>query len=160
MRRVSALFLLAAIASCGSDPADVAGNYSTAVTNRENGCNFDNYTEGESSSNIPVVITQEGEDATATVGGVAGGVLDFWLGSRAFAGTVDGNNVDLTLFGENSFNDGNCSFTFNAELTAEVDGDVITGNIRYRAATNNNPDCSAIEGCVTRQEFNGTRPPQ
>lgn len=145
---------------CSSDPEDVAGDYSISITNRENGCMFDNYTEGETSTNIPLTITQDGSDATGTVGGLAGGFLDLWLGSRVFQGSVSGAKVDLELFGTNSTTEGNCTYTVNSTISGTLSGDVLTGNLFYEKATNGNPDCSAIEGCATRQEFNGTRPPQ
>jgi hypothetical protein len=156
---LTSVLLLGLLAGCG-DSADLSGSYTVSVTNRENGCELDNWTEGNQASNIAVVITQEGDEAQADVEGVTGGVLDLWLGSSVFAGTVDGEDFVLTIFGQNSFTEGNCSFTFNAELDGSIDGDFISGDIRYIAKTNNNPDCTALEGCVTRQSFNGSRPPQ
>lgn len=153
------LLVLGLLAGCG-DSADLTGTYTVSVTNRENGCMLDNWSEGDQASNIEVVITQEGDEVQADVQGVTGGVLDIWLGSSVFTGVVDGEDFVLTIFGENSFNEGNCSFTFNAELDGSIDGDFITGDIRYIAATNNNPDCASLEGCATRQSFNGSRPPQ
>jgi hypothetical protein len=152
---------LLAFSGCGeSDPADVAGEYTIAVTSRENGCNFANWMEGNTSSNIPVTITQEGSDATATVNGLTGGFLDLILGSRIYTGGVGSDNMLLTLFGTTTANEGNCTYTVNSIMDANISGDVLTGEIRYEAATNGNPDCAALEGCVSRQDFNGTRPPQ
>lgn len=151
--------LVSLLAACGSD-VDAAGDYTLAVTNRENGCDFDNWTEGESSTNIPMTITQSGDMITGDVGGVAGGFLDLVLGSSVFEGEVSGDDLNMTLFGETSATQGNCTFTVNAVLDGELEGDVLTGEIRYTAATNDNPDCTDIEGCVSRQELNGTRPPQ
>ena len=156
------LALMALLAACGSDPADVAGEYSLSLTNRDNGCAFDNWTEGETASNIPITMTQSTEDmtmATAIVGGAAGVYLDVLLGSRTYTGEVDGSSLLLTLFGETSGIDGNCTFTVNSTIDASLDGDVLSGEIRYEKATNGNPDCAPSEGCASRQEFNGTRPP-
>lgn len=41
----------------GCEPANVAGNYSVNVTNRENGCGFQNWTVGDTASNIAFTIT-------------------------------------------------------------------------------------------------------
>ena len=41
-----------------------------------------------------------------------------------------------------------------------LDGDALSGDILYRAATNGHPDCAAIEGCISVQKYNGTRPPK
>lgn len=159
-RTLLVMALAAACGACGGDPDDVAGDYTVSVTNRENGCMFDNWTEGESSSNIPVIITQEGANATVTVNGGAGVVLDLVLGGRAFDSSVSGSNIDGTILGTPSATEGNCTWTLNAILDAELDGDFLSGDIRYQAATNDNPDCVDIEGCVTRQQFNGNRPPR
>ena len=162
MRYGAYVALIALFTACGSDPAEVAGEYSLSLTNRDNGCNFANWTEGETASNIPITMTQSTEDpsmATAIVGGAAGVYLDVLLGSRTYTGEVDGSSVLLTLFGETVGMDGNCTFTVNSTIDAELDGDVLSGEIRYEKATNGNPDCAASEGCVSAQDFNGTRPP-
>ncbi len=49
--------------------------------------------------------------------------------------------------------------TFNSEIRAVIDGDILTGQINYTSATNGNPDCAGITGCRSFQDFNGTRPP-
>lgn len=151
--------ILVAAAACGSD-ADVAGDYTIALTNRDNGCDFANWTVGETASNIPVLITQDGSNVTATVNGGAGIVLDLVLGARAYTGGVDGDDLFLELFGTRPQQSGDCTFTYNSVIDASIAGDVLTGRIEYRAATNDNPGCAAIEGCLSFQDFNGTRPPQ
>ena len=47
------------------------------------------------------------------------------------------------------------------EIVGDVENDTIEGRVEYRAATTTpqNPDCSSIQGCLSFQEFNGTRPP-
>jgi hypothetical protein len=157
---LAALATLAFVAACGSDPVDAAGDYSLALTNRDNGCEFANWMVGNTASNVAFTITQDGDAATGTVGGLAGGFLDVALGDHVFSGPIDGNDLDLTLYGSRATSSGNCTYTINAEISAQLDGDVLTGAIDYRSATNGNPDCGAIEGCVSRQDFNGTRPPR
>jgi hypothetical protein len=159
MRWLSGIALVL-VACGGGDPADVAGDFTIAVTNRDNGCDLENWTVGDQASNIPVTITQDGSDVTATVGAGAGFILDLALGDNVFTGTVDGDDLLLELFGTRGQQQGNCSFTFNSTIDATITGDVLTGTIDYRAATNDNPDCAALEGCRSFQEFNGTRPPQ
>ncbi len=151
--------LLVATGGCG-DPADVEGTYTMAVTNRDNGCNFANWTPGTSSAGITVAITQEGEDVAATIQGATGGFLALWLGSNVYTGTIDGDELDLDLFGSRPQTSGNCAFTYNSAIHATADGDTMTGRIDYTAAGNGNPDCASIDGCVSYQDFNGTRPPQ
>jgi hypothetical protein len=150
------------VAACGSDdPANVEGNFTIAVTNRDNGCNLANWTVGDSSAGIPVQIAQEGENVTATVTGLTGTGLDIALGSHVFSGQIDGSDLNLDLFGTRPQMQNTCTYTYNAKIDGSVDGDAIMGRVEYRAATTTpqNPDCASIQGCLSFQEFNGTRPP-
>ncbi len=159
--RALALGLLV-VAACGSDgPADVEGNYTVAVTNRDNGCNLADYVVGDMSAGIGVVITQDGSDVTATVQGLVGAALTLRLGSNVFSGKVDDETLSLDLYGQRPQMKDTCTFTMNAKIVGKVDGDTLHGRVEYRAATTtpSNPDCAPIQGCLTFQEFNGTRPP-
>ncbi|HEY5926929.1 MAG TPA: hypothetical protein VIV11_34820 [Kofleriaceae bacterium] len=153
------LLLLASLAACGGD-VDAEGTYSINVTNRENGCNFENWNIGDVATNIEVVINQEGDDVNADVMGGTRNVLDFILGSHVFNGKVDGNELDLAIIGTRPFNMGNCTLTVDSDLLAELDGDVLTGRIEYHYHGNDNSDCAPYDGCTTYQDMNGTRPPQ
>lgn len=152
--------LVCTLTACSSSPADVEGSYTMAITNRENGCNFQNWTSGESATGIGVTFSQEGEDVSATIEGATGTFVELWLGSRVYTGKVDGDRVAVDLFGNRSQNMGNCAFTYNSRIVGDASGDTMTGRVEYRAAGNGNPDCASIDGCLTFQEFNGTRPPQ
>lgn len=150
------------VAACGSDdPANVEGMYTVAIANRDNGCNFPNYTVGDTAQGIPVTISQEGENVTATVTGLTGAALNLQLGSNMFTGAIDGDEMNLDLFGTRPQMQDTCTYTFNAKIIGSVDGDAIEGRVEYRAnaTTPTNPDCNSIQGCLTFQEFNGTRPP-
>lgn len=151
--------VLVAGAGCSEDPVDVEGIYTVNLTNRENGCNFDNWVEGETTSGILVEVTQSGDHAAAVVGGATGIWLSAVLGSQQFTGSVNGDAVALTLYGTKSATVAGCTWTINANLTATLTGDLLEGDIRYTPSTNGSPDCMAIEGCITRQEWNGVRPP-
>ena len=156
---VVSLCVLTALAGCGGSPADVAGSYTVSVTNGPNGCPFMNWTVGESATNIPVTIAQDGSDATATVEGGVGTVLMLGLGSRMFAGEVSGSGLDLDLLGTQTLTSGSCEYHYNAHLDGSIDGDVITGTITYTGVSDDLPDCDAINNCESTQDFNGTRPP-
>lgn len=151
----------AALAGCGGD-AEVAGNYTVALTNGTNGCMLANYQEGAQASGILLVITQDGSKLTATVEGVPGLYLIGLLGGgkNVFSGGIDGDEIDVESLGSKSYTTGNCTYTYNATIGGNLDGDVLRGRINYRAADNGNPDCSMVHGCVTFQDYNGTRPPQ
>jgi hypothetical protein len=161
MKRLSCLvFVLALGAGCGSDPADVSGSYTIAITNRDNGCMLGNWNVGDMTSGIPVVITQDGDNVTADVMGLAAIGLDAALASHAFTGTVDGNDLDMKIVGTRPQQSGNCTFTYNANLRGSISGDALTGRVDYTAATNGNSDCAPLDGCKSSQDFNGTRPPR
>lgn len=150
-----------ALPACGGDePVDAAGTYTVSLTNRENGCNNPNWTEGETTTGIGVVITQNDTAVTADVQpGAARIALDLVLGSHTFVGTVDGNDLDLLITGETSFSMGTCDYTIDADIDATLSGDVLSGNIYYRAQTDGANDCGALTGCASRQEMLGNRPP-
>jgi len=145
---------------CASDPAQIAGDYTVGVTNRDNGCNFPNWTVGAMTAGVDVKIAQSGSSVTADVTGGTGAVLDFAFGSSAFTGTIDGNQMSLTLEGTRVQQTGTCTYTYNGQIIATANGDTMTGRINYTPATNGNSDCAAVSGCLTYQEFNGSRPPQ
>jgi hypothetical protein len=154
----------ASLAACGSDdPADVAGDYTVAITNRDNGCELTPWTVGDSASGISVTITQDAKNkdsATATVGGVAQVFLIALAGGNTFTGSVDGDHVELKAVGTIPRSTGNCTYTYNATIDGDLDGDALTGKIHYQAATNNGTDCGTKTGCESLQDFNGTRPPR
>ena len=154
------IILLAVVASgCGGDPANIEGTYTISVTNRENGCNLPNWTVGESASGIQVVIFQENDNATADVMGATRVALDLWLGAHTFSGKVDGDEFDLVLESTRAYTTGNCTYTYDAHIQGRIQGDALSGRINYISVGNGHSDCAAITGCVTYQDFNGTRPP-
>ena len=156
------LLPLLALTGCGSDDeftADVAGNYTIALTNDASSCPFDNWEEGKETSGIGLAITQDGQNIQGTVDGVAAIFFTLWLGSADFDGTIKGRSLTLTNFGENPSQQGNCSFTYNAVVKAAQNADTIEGTITYSPQTNGNPDCAAVE-CSASQRFSGSRPPK
>ncbi|HEX4476402.1 MAG TPA: hypothetical protein VH142_15050 [Polyangiaceae bacterium] len=164
-RLVSLVVLLPLVASlgCGGDnstaPSNVQGNFTVAVTNGTDSCGFATWTDGQSSSNIPVAVTQNGNSATATVTGLQGTFLDTVLGSNVFTGAVEGAELVLALHGTRSFTQGACAYTIVATLKATADGDVLRGTIDYAPDTNSSADCASLATCGAHQDFNGTRPP-
>ncbi len=157
--RMSIVALVAlALVSCGNAPADVAGSYTVALTNGANGCMFMDWTVGESTSGVGLVITQDGDAFTGTVTGAVAGALDLYVGSHEFNGTVSGTHLDGTLVGR-PLSMGTCAYTLNIDLDGELDGDLITGSLRWYGDANSSPDCGMWATCETLQAFNGTRPP-
>ena len=160
---VSSLFLVLSLglsAGCETETAKVAGEYTVAVTNGKNECEFINFNPGDTASGIVMSVKQSGTDVSADFGGTGAGVLlDLVLASHVFTGSVDGNDLDLKIVGARSLSKGNCAYTIDARATGEISGDILTGQIDYTAVTNDNPDCGTLTGCHTVQTFNGTRPP-
>src|SRR5262245_44786746 len=124
------LALLLCVAACGTDDVNVAGDYSITITNRDNGCNFMNWTVG-AVSNAQVIVTQDQNNVTASVTGVAAIVLEAVVGGHVFNGKVSGDALDLNLFGSRSNTNGNCTYTYNAEIRASSSGNTLSGQINY-----------------------------
>ena len=152
--------LLLLLAACGSDPVNAEGTYTLNVTNRTNGCQFQNWMEGDTAMGIQAVINQEGSSANADVMGGTRVWLDLVFGAHIFNGVVDGNELDLDLVGTRSTTMGNCTLTVDAQLLATLEGDVLTGRLNYRWHGNGNTDCAPYDGCLSYQDMNGARPPQ
>src|SRR5688572_21901898 len=79
---------------CTDDPADVAGVYTVAVTNGQNGCDWENFTPGATAQGITMTVTQSGSSVSADFAGTGTGVLlELVLASSEFEGTVDGDEL-------------------------------------------------------------------
>ena len=155
------LALLTVLGACTSD-ADVAGNYTVALTNRDNGCNLGNFNPGNTSTGVGVVITQNGSKITVTVNGLGGVALVALLGANGnvYTGGVDGDDFDVDAIGTRPNNTGNCTYTYNSTISGTLNGDALEGKILYTVADNGNSDCAQVHGCLSYQDYNGTRPPQ
>jgi hypothetical protein len=160
MRSLAWVLVAASAVACGGDPKNFTGMYSLSLTNGENGCAFANYTVGQTTTGVPITITQVEGDANLVVQveGVAGLFVFAATGSTQFQGSVDGSNMEATIVGTTDIQDGACTYRVNATIDATLTGDTLTGTIRY-LTPNNDPDCSSRENCRTVQNFNGTRPP-
>jgi hypothetical protein len=156
MRSVALVIVLAA---CSSDPKNAAGDYSVMVTNHDNGCNFMSWTPDDT-SDATLTLTQSSNHVTANVTDLSAVILDLALGGHAYAGEINDGDLDLNLFGVRSNTTGNCTYTFNSEIRAVLDGDALSGRIDYVSATNNNPDCVGIMDCRSFQSFDGSRSPR
>jgi hypothetical protein len=147
---------------CGGEEeftVDVSGEYTVAVTNRDSSCPMDNWMPGTMSSGILFTITQDGSDVHGTIGGPLGALIAFIQGNAEFDGTVKGTRINLTNYGTTKATQGNCSFTYNAVVDGTLSSNSLSGTITYSPATNDNPDCAAVE-CSAVQEFSGSRPPK
>jgi len=140
-------------------PADVSGVYMVAITNGASTCPFDNWMEGKETAGIGLTITQDGAKLHGTLDGITGAFFALAFGSADFDGTVSDDSLTLTNYGSRSQSMGNCSYTYNATVDGTLNVDSISGTITYSTATNNNPDCAAVQ-CSASQRFSGSRPPK
>ncbi|HTR51629.1 MAG TPA: hypothetical protein VMJ10_13030 [Kofleriaceae bacterium] len=158
-----AIWVALVLAGCGSSsPANVAGTYTVAGTDEANGCMIGtNWTQGNTFTGVTVTITQSPGSSTATamVTGLGSLGLDALLGTSSFTGSVDGDSVDLKAIGTVAQHSGNCTYTVDGEIKATLSGDSLAGTIDYTTQTNSNTDCTTITGCLSTQDFNGSRPP-
>ena len=155
----SFLLLLLTVVACGGEgDADVAGSWTLSLTNRDNGCNFSNWTTGKTES-ATLDLMQSGTDVTGPATGWTQLTLKATLGNDYYSGTVSGSHVALTLSGHNALTQGNCSYFINATLAGDVSGNTMNGRTDYKPQTNHDPDCDYLETCTTYQDFSASRPP-
>lgn len=148
-------------ASVGDEPAplDVAGSYTISLTYQENGCELENWQEDETLSGVALEVSQEDTAVVGTVEGVTGGVLALIHGSNVYEGTVSGQRVEMTIYGEYPLKEGNCSYSLNNVFVGDWDGDFISGTLKFTTQTNGNSDCEPVE-CSSNIAFTGSRPPK
>lgn len=147
-----------ALSSCSSSPVNAAGSWTLNVTNGANGCMIDTWTEGQSSSGVPLTITQEGSAVTGELGGAWATASDLLLGSHTFTGDVNGDAIDMRITGR-AASSGGCAYTTVVDLTGTISGDTITGSLVWSADTNASADCGYLATCESVQSMNGARPP-
>lgn len=133
-----------------------AGVYAMTFTNQENGCAFGNWMIGATST-AEVTVSVHDDVVVGEPAGTTALFLDAWLGSHTFAGSIAGTKVTLVLAGNKQAIKGQCKYTFDASFEATLEGDSLTGNLLYRARTNNHPSCGTLTGCTTRQSVTGSR---
>jgi hypothetical protein len=169
MRVAGAAFTLALAAACGGNSstttltsANVAGSYTVDVTNGNNGCNIAGWTDNAMSMNIGVTVAQNGTQLTVTVGGggLVGALLTAVLGTDTFSGPLVGESSTLTATGTVQGTQGSCTFTTNATIQASFNGDTMQGTVTYeRVPVGASSGCTALQGCMSIQNFSGVRPP-
>ena len=169
MRRVALLIAMVCATGCddsfqGDEPPDqvedanFAGAYSINFNNDENGCAFDGWTVDATTTGVPVTITQDGNQVTADVEGLAGTFLDLYLGSKRLSGTVEGNDATLILLGAPRDHAG-CVSVIDAEYALTLAGDAVSGTAVYTRAIQSGT-CTFPAGCESHQTLSGSRAPQ
>lgn len=163
---MGAIVLAACLAGCsGSDssssatPLDFSGTYSISVTSEDNGCNYANWTQGNSAQNISFDIAQSGSQASGTLKGLANLTFSL-LGIGTLQGPVTGANASLSAVGTTSLKQGNCAYFVRASASLALTGNALNGTITYSDQVNGSPDCGPLTTCESHQNVSGSRPPK
>ncbi|MGB0679620.1 MAG: hypothetical protein ACPGUV_08170 [Polyangiales bacterium] len=157
---LAACLMAAALSACGSDSEDARGTYTLFVTSGSNDCRFADWTSSSTVTDVVLNLVQSGNDIEATVEGSFRREIDDFVGGFVFEGSIDGRRIEATLLGRRPYQLSSCLYSINVELSAELDEDLLGGEMLYRPATNGNPTCGELSACVNRQRFTGARPPQ
>jgi hypothetical protein len=147
------------VTGTGGPPADFGGSYSVSVTNSANGCNYANWTNGQSSQNLPFEITQRGSEVSGELRGLANFYFAL-LGIGTLKGTASGSTASITAVGTNSIKQGNCAYFVRATADLTLTGNTVNGTVTYRNETNKHADCGTLETCTSTQSVAGNRPPK
>ena len=158
---LTSTFLLTLVAcGDGAPPVDAAGDYTLAITNQSDTCAFPGFMVGQSLTNTPFSVIQDGTVLVGSMGGVAGGLLDSTLGGNELQGEIEGHVFQLEALGTTEYTEGNCTYRVKATMDGTIDDDMIEGDVTYRRIDNGESDCVALSDCLSLQRFNGTRPPR
>lgn len=152
------------ITACGGDEsegaADFSGNYSVAVTNRTNDCQYDGFEIGKSAQNVAFEISQSGSTASGKMTGLAGDFYLFLFGIGTLQGEVVGDTVSLSSVGTAELVKNGCKFFVRAQIDATITGDAVNGTVTYSNETAEMPQCQPLSGCTSTQALSGNRPPK
>lgn len=139
---------------------NAAGDYSAIITNGQNGCEFPNWIPGQDTRDVRIRITQVGRGVSASVEGAAGLALDWGaLGGHVYTGEVAGNRLRMQLHGQKRDERAGCAFTIDSFVDAWLEGDWLSGTVRYERVLSDDPACAPLR-CTTEQALNATRPKQ
>jgi hypothetical protein len=152
---------LGSVLVAGCAPINVAGTYTGAVTNRDNGCMLDNYTVGASTSGITMVVTQSGADVTVDVQGLAGVALALFTNNPdPMRGTATPFGFSVSKVGRNGRTSGDCTYNTIVEANGTLNGDSLSGTVTYRYQVTNAAACGYRATCRTEQSFAFVRAPR
>lgn len=140
-------------------PANLAGDYSVDLTNEYNDCAtmVMKWMDGAVSEDVPFTITQNGVHVSAETMGAPAIAFLLLTGSLPFEGEIHGSHFLLVNTGTKLYDFDACSYTINATVEGDVDGDTITGTLVYSPVVGDDPACHDY-ACRAEQSFTGTRP--
>lgn len=162
--RLGKTFLLGVFcAACGSGaPTNFAGTYTVTVIDGTNDCQFNDWKQGNASTNITATITQDVGTAQLVFPSstLLGTFLILYLGSNSFSGTVTGDNFTANLLGTKSttVQGTNCTYAVNMHLEVTLDSqNNLSGTLTYTPSTNGDPSCGVLNTCTNSQTVTGAR---
>ena len=141
-------------------PADLAGDYSVDLTNEYNDCATMamNWMAGSVSEDVPFSITQNGVHISAETMGAPAIAFLLLTGTLPFEGEIHDSHFVLVNTGTKVYDFDDCSYTINATVEGDLDGDTITGTLVYSPVVGDDPACHDY-ACRAEQSFTGTRSP-
>ncbi len=148
-----------AAAACSSTPTNFAGTYTVTVVDGADNCNLGNgWTSGNSTSNISATITQDGQVAQLTIGGLTAVYLDLVVGTATFSGSVTGDSFTSSFLGSKTQSQGACTYSLELALQISIDANNnLSGTITYTPKTNDDVSCGTLQSCSNTQTVSGAR---
>lgn len=140
-------------------PANLAGDYSVDLTNEYNDCAtmVMKWMDGAVSEDVPFSITQNGVHVSAETMGAPAIAFLLLTGTLPFEGEIHDSHFILVNTGTKLYDFDACSYTINATVEGDLDGDTITGTLVYSPVVGDDPACHDY-ACRAEQSFIGTRP--
>jgi hypothetical protein len=144
----------------GETPENVAGDYTVGLTNVHNTCPTmaESWTDGAMTEGVDFLITQKGVTISAETMGNPALYFLLLLGSNEFTGEIHGSHFVLTNHGTKEYTYDACSYTIDAVVEGDLEGDSIAGTLTYTPIIKASPDCEGYT-CAAEQTFTGVRPP-
>jgi len=160
------LVLIGVLAAACSSPAptDFAGTYAMTVVDGANDCQFPNWKDGTTDTNITVQITQDAGLAQVIIptNTALATIMNFFLGTNSLAGTVSNNELKANLIGTQPIPQGTCTFTVDLALDMTLDSNsVASGTLTYTpVVTKGDASCTVLDSCSNSQTVSGPRTSQ
>jgi hypothetical protein len=144
------LVLAVLLASCAPQRLDAVraptgdpeGTWIAQLTYEENGCALERWPEGEVLASVPFVIARGPAGLGGTIGGGTGGVVALILGTNVFAGEYQRGRLALHLDGAWPIEIDGCAHRLGLDLDALIDGDQLTGTLRWVRRLPDAPACA------------------
>lgn len=152
-------FALLLAGGCGD--IDATGIYDLTFIDGPNECELTDWDPGRMRGGANTEILQDPAtgEVRMSLGGAAAAATLVAAGEDQFFGRIGGNRIRADVDGMTVFENGACEFTWLLQLRANVNGDCMRGELRWRPQTNRDESCGPLLRCRNEQEITGCRPP-